>query len=83
MLVAMTTREIRRCLRAEPFEPLRLFVADGRHFDVRQRENLAFSGKGRLIAIGMDDESFVTLDLLLLTGIQRPIPKRKTGRDAA
>lgn len=72
----MTTQEIQRALLARPFEPFRVLVADGRHFDVRHPENIALGGKGRLIAIGLED-SFVTLDLLLVTGLQRPIPRRQ------
>ena len=72
----MTMQEIQRLLAARPFEPFRVLVADGRSFDVRHPENIALAGKGRLIAIGLED-SFVTLDLLLVTGIQRPIPKRQ------
>ena len=74
----MTTQEIQRVLAVHPFEPFRIMVADGRTYDVRHPENLAFSGRGRLIAIGMDDDSFVTLDLLLVTAAQRPIPARET-----
>ena len=72
----MTMQEILRLLAARPFEPFRVLVADGRSFDVRHPENIALAGKGRLIAIGLED-SFVTLDLLLVTGIQRPIPRRQ------
>jgi hypothetical protein len=72
----MTMQEIQRLLAARPFEPFRVLVADGRSFDVRHPANIALAGKGRLIAIGLED-SFVTLDLLLVTGIQRPIPKRQ------
>ncbi|HEY7115078.1 MAG TPA: hypothetical protein VH475_00745 [Tepidisphaeraceae bacterium] len=72
----MTTQEIQRLLATRPFEPFRVLVADGRAFDVRHPENLALGGRGRLIAIGLQD-SFVTLDLLLVTGIQRPIPRRQ------
>jgi hypothetical protein len=61
---------------AKPFEPFRLTVADGNSYVVRHPENLALSGKGRLIAIGMEDDSFVTLDVLLVTGLQKPIPRR-------
>jgi hypothetical protein len=77
----MTTEEIRRLLRNQPFQPFRLLTADGRHFDVSHPESVAMEGKGRLIAIGMR-EYFVTLDLLLVTGIERPIP-RKSGRNGA
>jgi hypothetical protein len=80
----MTIQEIQRLLSARPFDPFRVLVADGRTYDVRHPENIAMGGKGRLIAIGLDDDSFVTLDPLLVTGIQRPIPKRqgRTRRSA-
>jgi hypothetical protein len=75
----MTIQEIQRLRAAAPFEPFRVLGADGRQYDVRHPENLAMAGNGRLIAVGLED-SFVTLDLLLVTGIQRPIPKRQ-GRE--
>jgi len=78
----MTTQEIQRLLAVHPFEPLRVLVADGREYDVRHPENTAVAGNGRLIAIGMED-SFVTLDLLLVTGIQRPIPRQGRQRRSA
>ncbi len=58
----------------QPFEPFRLYVADGQYFDVRHPENITQTGNGRLIAIAMEDQ-FVTLDLLLVTGLARPITK--------
>jgi hypothetical protein len=73
----MTTQEIQRALSTQPFEPFRIMVADGRTFDVRHPEHLAHSGKGRLISLWMPDDSFVILDLLLVTGLQRPIPKKQ------
>ena len=78
----MTTEEIRRLHSQQPFEPFRLLVADGRQYEVKHPENLAMAGKGRLIAIGMPDH-FVTLDLLLVSGIERPIPREKRGRIGA
>lgn len=77
----MTTQEIQRLRSTQPFEPFRILSADGRRYDVRHPENFMLSGNGRLIAVSMPDH-FVTLDLLLVTGIQRPIPKngaRKKG----
>jgi hypothetical protein len=75
----MTTKEIQRLQSVQPFEPFRILVADGKHYDVRHPENLAIAGNGRLIAIGMPDY-FVTLDLLLVTGIERPISARSNGK---
>jgi hypothetical protein len=77
----MTTEEIRRLHSKKPFEPFRLLVADGTHYDVQHPESLAMTGKGRLIAIGMRDH-VVTLDLLLVTAVERPIPRRR-GRNGA
>lgn len=74
----MTSKEIQRLQATQPFEPFRILVADGRHYDVRHPKNLAIAGNGRLIAIGMPDR-FVTLDLLLVTGAARPIPRRGNG----
>lgn len=72
----MTTQEIQRLLATRPFEPFRILVADGNSYDVRHPESIALAGRGCLIAVGLED-SFVTLDLLLVTGIQRPIPRRQ------
>jgi hypothetical protein len=79
----MTIQEIQRALATEPFEPFRIHVADGNWYDVRHRENLAFSGKGRIIAVAMPDDSFVHVDLLLVTAIERPIPKARARRKAS
>ena len=83
----MTMQDVQRQMQTQPFEPFRVLTADGRHYDVRHDvrhpEHLAFSGKGRLIAIGMEDDSFATLDPLLVTAIQRPIPKPKASRRKA
>ena len=70
-------------MQKQPFTPFRVLTADGKHSDVRHPENLAFSGKGRRIAVGMDDESSVTLDLLPVTAIQRPISKAKAPQRRA
>lgn len=74
----MTIQEIQRLRETRPFEPFRIFVADGREFDVRHPESLAQTGNGRLIAVAMKDH-VVTLDLLLVTGIARPIPSGANG----
>ena len=75
----MTKDEILRLRANQPFEPFRVLVADGRHYDVGHPENVAIAGNGRLIAIGMPDH-FVTLDLLLVTGIERPLKRGRNGR---
>lgn len=79
----MTIQEVQRQLRKEPFEPFRILTADGQTYDVRHPENLAFAGKGRLVSVGLDDGTFMILDLLLVTGIQYPIPHTPQKSEAA
>jgi hypothetical protein len=71
----MTLQEIQRIRDAKPFEPFRVLVADGNAYDVWHPEYIAQSPSGRMIVIGLDDDSFVTLDLLLVAGIQRGIKR--------
>ncbi|HEV2296688.1 MAG TPA: hypothetical protein VGR35_22795 [Tepidisphaeraceae bacterium] len=77
----MTIQEIKRLRDAKPFEPFRVLVADGNHFDVWHPEYLGRSPSGRIITIGLDDDSFVTLDLLLVAGVHKGIKRKsKNGR---
>jgi len=75
----MTIQEIQRLRTAQPFEPFRVLTGDGRQYDIRHPENFMTTGNGRLLAIAMPDH-VVTLDLLLVTGIARPIPHRNGAR---
>jgi hypothetical protein len=74
----MTIQEIQRVREMQPFEPYRILTADGRHYAVRHPEMLSQTGSGRLISIAQHDH-FVVLDLLLVSGIARPIPRRVNG----
>lgn len=53
-------------------------VADGRTYDVRHPERLASLRTGRMISVATD-EGFVILDLLLITGLEKPVSKRRGG----
>jgi hypothetical protein len=74
----MTTQELDLHHKQRPFEPFRLLVANGRSYDVRHPQRLASLRTGRMISVATD-EGFVILDLLLVTGVEKPIPKRKGG----
>jgi hypothetical protein len=74
----VTIQQIQRLHQKQPFEPFRIRAADASHYDVRHPENLAFTGNGRIILIATRDYG-VTLDLLLVTGIEQPIPHKKNG----
>ncbi len=75
----MTIQEIQRLREEKPFKPFRVLTADGRSYDVVHPEMLAQSASGRLITIGLHDDSFVTLDLLLVAGIHKDIKPGKNG----
>jgi hypothetical protein len=72
----MTIQEIHRLREEKPF---RVLTADGRAYDVVHPECLAQSPSGRMILIGLPDDSSVTLDLLLVTGIHKGIKLGKNG----
>jgi hypothetical protein len=74
----MTIQEIRRLRAVRPFEPFRVLAGDGRYYDIRHPENFMTTGNGRLMTIAMPDH-VVTLDLLLVTGIARPMPHKQNG----
>jgi hypothetical protein len=74
----MTTQELQLRHGQKPFEPFRLLVADGRSYEVRHPERLASLRTGRMISVATDD-GFVILDLLLITGLEKPIHKRRNG----
>ncbi len=74
----MTTQQIHQARTKHPFEPFRLFTGDGRSYDVRHPENLAITGNGRIVAVAMTDY-IATLDLLLVTAIEQPIPHKRNG----
>ena len=74
----MTIQRIQRLREKHPFEPFRIVTADGSRYDVRHPENLAVTGNGRILIVGMHDYA-ATLDLLPVTTIQQPIPHRRNG----
>ena len=52
----MTPDELRKLLRAAPFKPFRLNLADGRSFDVPHPEFVAIKPHGRWIVVVTPDE---------------------------
>jgi hypothetical protein len=75
----MTIQEIHRLREEKPFRPFRVLTADGRAYEVVHPECLAQSPSGRMILIALPDDSSVTLDLLLVTGIHKGIKPGKNG----
>jgi len=65
----MTVDQLRKLHEARPFQPLRLHLADGRSLPVDHPEFLAYTG-ARTVFVGMPDDSFHVIDILLITGIE-------------
>lgn len=77
----MRIQEIHHLRSAQPFEPFEVLTATGEVYQVGHPEYLAQTPSGRLITIGLPDDSTVTLDLLLVTSIRKPA--RKSRRKSA
>jgi hypothetical protein len=75
----MTIQEIHRLREEKPFRPFRILTADGKSYDVLHPECLGQSPSGRLIMIGLPDDSTVTLDLLLVAAIHKGIKPPRNG----
>lgn len=76
----MATREqIRRMVRAEPFQPFAVNLAGGRTFTVRHPENVSCSVNGRQMVVH-DDNGMHLVEMLLVEVVQPPTKSRKRKR---
>ncbi len=66
----MTATQLRERLRAKPFQPFTLFLADGRNISVKHPELMMISPKGRTVAIYNNDDSTSILDVMLVTEVR-------------
>lgn len=74
----MTTEQLHKALRAAPFRPFTLRLADGRGLYVPHPEYVAYSPNGRTAAVVDEDSDFEIIDLLLVVGIDfKPATKGK------
>jgi hypothetical protein len=66
-------------MNATPFRPFTVHAADGRRFQVPEREFLSHTPGGRTLIIydHEDDEAFSIIDLFLVTEIEVPRPRRR------
>lgn len=72
----MNAKEISELLRAKPFRPLTVHLADGRHFDVKHPEQALLSRSTLVFGVGEDQEyniadRFEHIALLHITGITK------------
>jgi hypothetical protein len=55
--------------------PFTLRVADGREYEVPHRDYISVSPKGTFVTVYDDDERFVVLPLLTMTGLASGAPR--------
>jgi hypothetical protein len=66
----MTIEKVRDLYDAEPFRPFILHLADGRKIPVVHREFMASAPSGRTVVVYQPDDSFNSIDLLLVTDLE-------------
>jgi hypothetical protein len=66
----MTTQQLHAMLRAVPFQPFDIHLADGRAVPVRHPELVLVTPGGRTIGVASMDDAIEILDLLLVTSLK-------------
>lgn len=66
----MTSNQVLNALRAQPFKPFRLHLADGRAIAVGHPECVALNPGGRTTVVVQPDDAWNVVDLLLVTDIE-------------
>ena len=57
-------------MRATPFQPFDMHLADGRSLPVEHPEVLAVTPPGRTVGVGLNDGTIEIVDLLLVTSLK-------------
>ena len=74
----MTIEQLQDRIRAEPFRPFVMHLADGREVPVVHREFLLTSPSGRTVVVFQPDDHMNIIDLLLVTDLElKPEQKSK------
>ncbi len=66
----MTTQQLREMLRAQPFQPFDLHMADGQVLPVRHPELIFITPGGRTVGVAVHDDAIAIIDLLLVTSLR-------------
>jgi hypothetical protein len=72
----MTIERFRDAMRAEPFIPFRVNLADGRSIPVIHPDFVAWNPGGRTVVVIQPDDSCQHIDLLLVTSLEFAAPER-------
>ena len=81
----MTSEKLKDMLRAVPFQPFNIRIADGQSIRVDHPEFAVPSPSGRTVIVfepGDDDDHMRIIDLLLVTTLE-PVRARRNGRGRA
>jgi hypothetical protein len=65
----MTTEQLQRAIRATPFRPFTIRVADGQQLNVPHPEFITHAPGTRTAAVSIGDGTIEIIDLLLVTGL--------------
>ena len=76
----MRVDELRKALRAEPFKPFLVRVADGREYDVRHPEFMMIAPSGKTVAVYGPDDLADFIDTLMITSLHFRNGKAKRPR---
>jgi len=66
----MTVEQFRAALRAEPFRPFVMHLADGREIPVKHQELAVSTSTGRTAVVVQPDDTLTIIDLLLVTDLE-------------
>ena len=69
----MTTEQLPKLIKAQPFTPFSIRTADGREIEVKHPEAIAYTG-GRIAVVLGADESVEVIDLLLVPTLRLHAP---------
>ena len=75
----MTIEQFREFLRARPFVPFAIQLAESREIEVHHPENALVNEPGRTVAAVNRDKVIEIIDLLLVTSL-RPLNGKARGR---
>ena len=66
----MTVEQLAQMLKAAPFRPFRIHMADGQSLTVKHRDFVARSPSGRTAIVYKADDTFEVVDLLLMASLE-------------
>jgi hypothetical protein len=76
----MEASVIREAAHAQPFQPFRLRLADGREVLIPHPDFIAVSPNGRRVIVFHSDESMSILEPLLIVSVEVPAPDQQGGK---